>query len=93
MIYPITIAGRECTVEYDYEITTRPFKGVGASLTDPGEPPYAGEFDIDITGLVTKNHLGLRVNLELPMWLRQSLRRAIAEDSEAYDAVMEDAGL
>jgi hypothetical protein len=82
----IDICGQTLLVEYEFKITSRGHKGTRPSFDDPGSPPEAAEFEIDVHGV----HFPADVELELPRWLKDVLITHLME-SDDVNRIVQDA--
>jgi len=88
--HAMEIAGLNCIVSYDYNVTSFPTPDTGPSYSSGGEPGDPLEFDITITKLESDTPKG-RVNLELIEWIKVALyQHLMIDDDIAYQAVGED---
>lgn len=87
MNFSFTICDVDFVAEYDAKITLRPHPGHAPSLSDPGEPPTAGEFEATVIDL-TRDEPNAP-SLDLPDWLRLIIEGEIEQDEHAYNEVFE----
>lgn len=84
----VAIFDNTLEVEFDFKITAHGSLGCGPSLSYPGDPPEAAEFDIEIIELrFPKQHSD--VHLDIPQWLNDLLVAHLYERDDVNEIVQQ----
>lgn len=88
--FQIEIAGSAFVVDYWTRVTSRPFAGRGPDFNSPGEPPEAGEFEVEVQAIhpdLGRGQVGEM--LQFPIWLQNTIARHIEGDDGVYREVFD----
>ena len=85
--------GEDFVIEFDYQVTSPPYRGKSPDLNQPGEPPEPGEFLVFALHLARDTQKGL-VYVDMPDWLSDMVQAYLEEDPDGavYAAVAEEEG-